>query len=259
MNESSPILLIDSEDRHLSRLQQELSAAGHAVAGARSAKPALEKIAAEQPAAVLMAVSTVDGALLETVSRLRHAVGWMPLVIYSDRFREVTRMRFMEAGADDFVPAEAASQTVTELLCSARHQPGQKPRQKKTVAADPSPAPAREASAMYFKLQGGELSNALQFLCMSSRAGELEISLAGEKKGSLFIDQNTVSHAQFQDLEGIEALTRLLCVEQLEARFFEGRQSPRVTNQRMISQLLIEASVLADEMAANGAETRAAS
>jgi ActR/RegA family two-component response regulator len=250
MIEKSDILVIDGDGRHVQRFQDELTAAGHRIQHLSDCGMALSAMTDPLPAAVMLGVSTVEVSLLEDVQKLRHAMGIAPVVIYSDRFREVTRLRYVEAGADDFVPAEAACQTVGQLLSLL-----QVPEAKAAAQSGARSEPAREKSEMYFRLKGSELSNALQFLSMSSRTGEVVISLPAGEQGSLFIADNTIVHATFQGREGIDAVSRMLSVDELEARFFEGRTADKTTNDRSISQLLIEASVIADEMAAIEAET----
>jgi len=112
---------------------------------------------------------------------------------------------------------------------------------------DMKATPEAKQGQMYFQLNGDELSNALQFLCMTSREGRLSLRFDSGQSGAIYLDSNTLSHAEFDELEGVEALARMLRGGAMEARFFEGREPARRSNSRGISQVLIEASVLADE------------
>jgi hypothetical protein len=144
------------------------------------------------------------------------------------------------------IPPEAAVQVARETLEAL-------PQTDKPSAAKTIQLRRPAASEMYFQLHVGELSNALQFLCMTSRCGQLSLSLPDGSKGHIFIDNNTVTHAEFGELKDVEAIAAMLAHGNIEARFFDGGRAPEVTNARSVSQLLIEASVMADEAMAQQA------
>lgn len=107
----------------------------------------------------------------------------------------------------------------------------------------------KTAEAMYFQLKHDELSNALQFLCMTSREGEFELKFAdNEGEGKLYLGQGTVIHAGFGPHSGVEAVARMLKAGAADAWFFEGRAAPGRDLDMPISSLLINASVMGDEL-----------
>ena len=103
---------------------------------------------------------------------------------------------------------------------------------------------------MYLKLKDGELSNALQFLCMSSRKGELSLTFESGKTGNLFLSDNSVVHAQFEAGTGVKAVALMLSQGGAETIFHEGRPVPTRSIELPISQLLLEAAVMSDEVRA---------
>ncbi len=106
----------------------------------------------------------------------------------------------------------------------------------------------QEVEAMHLKLKDDELSNALQFLCMTSREGELTLAFPNGRSGQLFLAEGSVTFAKFGDTTGLEAVARLLKEGAAEASFFEGRDGPPPNLDMPISSLLINATVMGDEL-----------
>ena len=104
------------------------------------------------------------------------------------------------------------------------------------------------SEAMFLRLKGDELSNALQFLCMTSRRGHLAMTFEDGRKGDIYLGEGTIKHAEIEGKSGLEAVALMLRESGSEVRFFEGRRWPRETLGQSVSQILIEASVMGDEM-----------
>lgn len=177
-------------------------------------------------------------ALAEDLKRERP---YLPVVIYDDTVREVSRLRCVEQGLDEFVSRDEVAEMVVSFARLAAT------RATDATLADMKASPEEKQGEMYFQLNSDELSNALQFLCMSSRQGRLSLKFESGSSGAIFLDGGTLSHAEYENLEGIEAVARMLRGGAMEARFFEGRKASKQTNSRPISQVLIEAAVIADE------------
>ncbi len=220
------------------RVRGDCTVAGFTVVSCTDAEGLGRQAAEVRHGAALLAVGDLDGVALKLVRQAREAAGGLPLIVYAERFREVTRLRYLEMGADDFVPAEAVAETVGEFLRLMPDRP--------LMPAVPE-LPEGERQ-MYFQLQYGELSNALQFLCMTSRTGELVLSFGSDDTGQIFLADNTIVHARYGEYQGSEAVARMLGKPQVEAQFFQDRDAPQVSCQGSISQFLIESSVLADEL-----------
>ncbi len=121
---------------------------------------------------------------------------------------------------------------------------------KETQAQLMSQGGAASGLGMYLKLKKGELSNTIQFLCMTGRKGELALQFPNGKRAALYLDNKTVVHAQFGNHTGLDALAHMLQQGDADATFYEGKDMPEKTIDMPVSQLLLEASVRSDEMAA---------
>jgi DNA-binding response OmpR family regulator len=247
MNGVAKILLLDQQSPQGELLQKGLTGAGFEIVCCAVAEELVKQAQDDGVSLVFCAFERVTAAALAQVKLIKLALTRLPVLVCCERFEEVIRLRFMEVGAEDLIPPEAAVQVARETLESLSQS--DEPSAAKTVQLR---RPA--ASEMYFQLHVGELSNALQFLCMTSRTGQLLLSLPDGRKGHIFIDNNTVTHAEFGDSKDVDAIAGLLAHGNIEARFFDGGKAPEVTSAKSVSQLLIEASVTADEALARQAQ-----
>lgn len=106
-------------------------------------------------------------------------------------------------------------------------------------------------STMYLELGQGDLGGVIQFLTMTSRSGELDIRFPHNgDSGRIFVERCRVVHAEYLQERGVEAIARMLAEPQGKACFTDGQRPARQTIAKGADQLLLEAAVLADEMAA---------
>jgi hypothetical protein len=192
---------------------------------------------------VLLACDLATPEYLDALARLSAGLPRRSLLAYAEQCREVTRLRSIEMGADDMIPIEALLPSVRERVAFV---------QRLAAAAATGEKPAPEAigrGQMYFHLKANELGNALQFLCNSSRTGQLSLLFRSDAKGQLYLSRNTVVHCEFKGRQGLPALAAMLAEGDMEGYFFEGKTGPAETLDLPISQLLTQVSVLADEMA----------
>ena len=177
-----------------------------------------------------------DDTLAEALS-IKEKYPALPVIVYGKTIRDVLRLRCVEKGLDDCVTRDKLVSIVTffaNLLSTPVPASG-------PISTDNS------TEQMFFQLSGDELSNALQFLCMSSREGRMGLTFESGDSGAVFIGDGTVTHAEIDGYEGITAIARMLRKGSMEARFFDGVKAPKITNTMSISGVLIEASVMADE------------
>ncbi|MDT8389765.1 MAG: DUF4388 domain-containing protein [Lentisphaeria bacterium] len=241
MADNARLIITGETPVEFASLREVLGKAGLTV----EAKPDVAAVVAEfkeapPPRRLLVAHAEGDSftrALSEAIS-LKERYPSLPVVLYAEKVREVSRLRCLEQGLDECVTRDQFVSTVTAL---ARLLPPASPK------LSSSGVESKSTSQMYFQLNGDELSNALQFLCMTSRDGRLKLKFESGGSGSVFIGGGTVIHAEFGDDEGIPAIARMLRSGAMEARFFDGSKAPKVTNTAPISGVLIEASVMADE------------
>jgi hypothetical protein len=60
--------------------------------------------------------------------------------------------------------------------------------------------------------------------------------------------KGTVVHAAFRTFTGLEAMAHMMSQGQIEAIFFEGKAAATTSLELPLSSILLEASVMADEM-----------
>jgi CheY-like chemotaxis protein len=242
MAEAANVVLIEADGRSAQHRAKGLRAAGFRVSAHRDASALNGAAAGDAPCLVLCACATYSPDGVELLRGVRAACPAIPVILFAERFREVSRLRYMEQGAFDVIPAKALLETVrgtVDRLVAAQ------PATAKAVAAEEPP----QNGQMYFRLTPGEVGNAIQFLCGTSRAGELLLTFPSGTRGRVFIARDTIVHAEFDGADGVDALARMLTFAEMELRFFEGREAPAETiGGRSVSQVLVEASFLADEL-----------
>ena len=145
---------------------------------------------------------------------------------------------------------EQARKLVEKFFGKRNRETGEKLLQlQATAEARGEETETEEVSeAMFLRLKGDELSNALQFLCMTSRRGHLALTFEDGRTGDIYLGEGTIKHAEIGGKSGIEAVALMLRESGSEVRFFEGRRWPCETLGQGVSQILIEASVMGDEM-----------
>ena len=205
-------------------------------------------------AATLTAHANGDGftnASADGAVRLRHALGKMVMLTHTTieaLMGKRVRLEYLD-GANAIV--EINGEYWGTPLDRIFVVPGEDdPPESVLPAATSSDMPS--GVAFQFLLRSGELSNAIQFLTMTSRQGELVVQPSGpEGEGKLFFAKGRLCAATFGEYEGIDALARMMNVERAFAVFRDlaviGKHSPEL--QRLSTeQLLIEAAVRADEL-----------
>ena len=117
--------------------------------------------------------------------------------------------------------------------------------------ADP-PAPATAGQPSFsFRFRRGELSNAIQFLTMTGRAGILTVAASAtdnDLRGHLVLHGGRVIHAEWGSHQDVEAVARMMRLESSWATFEDSASEPAPTMNLATDQLLIEAAVKADEI-----------
>lgn len=200
---------------------------------------------------------------LRSCRELSWQSSFRPLLVLDSACEPAVRLRFLECGADDCIkPGDLIAHISAYLLRTlARQQEDadvattSKPALESALelaaetVADSAKSVAEDASHMYMRLGSGELSDALQFLTMSPRSGELRVHfLQNDKTGSVFLKDGEVVHVEFGDHTGMEAFARMLLQGDSEARLHVDEEAPERTVRQPVSQLLLEAAVFGDEL-----------
>lgn len=97
------ILIVEPEPKHLTLLRQVLGAAGFSVLAARKGEQAVEMVAREQPA-LLLVETDLPGSLdgLAVIRRVREFSD-LPIIALSDSAESENALRAFEAGVDDYM------------------------------------------------------------------------------------------------------------------------------------------------------------
>ncbi len=236
------IIIVDDNREQARQIADALTRSGARVTVRDEPAALMLDVDRQLPDLVLYDCPALTGSFLKSLKYMKLKILRTPVLVYTDRFREITRVRSIEMGADDVVAIEGLMQGV-EGICEVL-----KPR----LRGDAGGSTAGRATVrgqMYLRLNAGELSNALQFLCAGGRVGQLVLTFPDEEKAHVFLDSNTVVHVEFRGRTGLDAMALIISnPREVEAHFHVGNRPAQVTNDRPISQFLIEASVQADEM-----------
>lgn len=140
---------------------------------------------------------------------------------------------------------------VPDDVPEALEAPPVEPVPSNPVLTDPEPLPSAPSEAAYFTQVGhGELSNVLQYLTFTEHTGRLDIDPGdGCAPGHVFVDSHRVVHAEYEGQSGLRALALLLQLEGGKARFYIGYSATEETLTLPTDQLMLEAAILADELA----------
>lgn len=185
-----------------------------------------------------------------------------PLLVLDSACEPAVRLRFLESGADDCIqPDDLVAHISAYLLRTlARRQedaeavppPATEPAAEipaETAADSAKAGAAEDSSHMYMRLGPGELSDAIQFLTMSPRSGELRVHfIESDMTGSVYLKDGEVVHIQLGDHTGMEAFARMLLQGDSEASLHADEEAPERTVRQPVSQLLLEAAVFGDEL-----------
>ncbi|MFA5203266.1 MAG: DUF4388 domain-containing protein [Lentisphaeria bacterium] len=227
------LLVIDPDPRRREEtvtLLQSPETEAQGVATFAEAHPLLE--APTPPEPVVLGV-TAAGLSEAAAFCAQSSTGASPRTVlaYLPGDDEAGRLRLLENGAETAVTGAA---WMTELRAAV------------LGGGTAGAAPAEQQ--MFFKLKTGELGNVLQFLNFSGRNGRLDITFPGNRDaGHLFISQGEVIQAEYAGLGALEAIAQMLGQGDAEGQFFETTALPAPELLLPLSQLMIEATVLADE------------
>src|SRR5678816_4878628 len=99
----SKILIVDDEPFNLDLLEQELSELGYATERANNGAKALQKIATEKPALVLLDYQMPDMNGIEVLRTIRQTDTDLPIVLITAHGSIERAVEAVKAGADDFI------------------------------------------------------------------------------------------------------------------------------------------------------------
>ena len=104
MTDPKPILLVEDNELNRDMLVRRLNRAGLAVISAENGQQALDMMASEQPALVLMDMNlpVLDGWTACRKAREDERIKHIPIIALTAHAMEADRMNALEAGCDDY-------------------------------------------------------------------------------------------------------------------------------------------------------------
>lgn len=253
MSRVHSIWIVSSDERWVEQISKRLGTmhlGARKFASATAAADHLEQ--GEQPSLILLQGDHNWQETLAACGRLVDSQTFRPILVVDSECDPAVRLRFLEKGADECVPPPQLVPRMSAYLLRTLSQgtPAHRaPAQAVATKTEP-PTPSRDdQSHMYMRLGPGELSDALQFLTMSPRTGELRLRFIKDgAEGHVFLKDGDVVHVEFKGHTGTEAFARMLLHGDGEARFHADEEAVERTVRKSVSQLLLEAAVSADEM-----------
>ena len=198
-------------------------------------------------AAVICCIPSIEHEAEEWLKAQKCYAPTLPLLCYTPRFRETKRTRLIEHGADELVPETNIEALLDDILPQYLQKNYVQSKHHDTTE-HPSDIPPEDNHTMKFQLTKGEISNVLQFLCTTSREGLLKVFFPDGHKADIHIADKTLTSVDFAGNKGIHALAAMLNKEgERQAYFLEGQKAPEPDHRKPLSQILLEASVIADE------------
>lgn len=118
------VLLVDDEVALTAVLQPVLTAAGHAVTVAHSARHALQEVGRVQPDLILLDLGLPDADGKSVIETLRMKYD-MPVLVISARHQETEKIAALDEGADDYIdkPFEIGV-LMARIRVALRRKPG---------------------------------------------------------------------------------------------------------------------------------------
>jgi two-component system KDP operon response regulator KdpE len=117
MSKRERVLVVDDEPRLITLVREILNATGYEVSAASSGLHAIEAVAIEKPALVLLDIMLVGGIDGFEVARRIRQFSTVPIIMLTAKVTESDLLKGFEAGADDYITKPFSSK---ELLARIR-------------------------------------------------------------------------------------------------------------------------------------------
>jgi len=228
-------MVVDADAKRLQGLVSSLQGRKVDLASFSNGADAWAAVQRQPPAVILCAALPATEESIQFCARVKTGVRKVRFVAYTPQEDETLRLPFLESGVDEFVSEEQLARILPGMIS--------------LVSGQDMPLSAQADRQMFFRLKDGELGNVLQFLNFSARTGRLELVFPATdpEKAELLIDKGEIVHAAFRGLDGLEAIALMLIKGEAEAHFFETTEVKPHNLTLSLSQLLLEATVVADE------------
>jgi two-component system KDP operon response regulator KdpE len=117
MSKKDHVLVVDDEPRLVTLVREILNATGYEVSAATSGLHAIEAVAIEKPAMVLLDIMLVGGIDGYEVARRIRQFSTVPIIMLTAKVTESDLLKGFDAGADDYITKPFSSK---ELLARIR-------------------------------------------------------------------------------------------------------------------------------------------
>lgn len=169
----------------------------------------------------------------------------IPLVFYGDACAENLRLPLVELGADDVVERPDLIPAVVQML----RQVSERDAESTSVTVLPK-SPAESRYTCFLPFEGNDLSHVLQFIALSRRTGVLEVNFDDENAGTgkVYTGDARIVHVEYGGREGLDALSDMMRRGAGKAGLVPDVNAPRISIHLPLDHVIIEASVMADEV-----------
>ncbi len=244
------ILVIDSNVYFTKKLSESLKQEGFDVAVAMQAAYALTMLEWDTPAAIVCATNLREMGALEIARILRAdaKTANIPVIALGDGGEQALMAAF-SAGCDDYVDRSRGAAHVASHLRRflLSRQEGFQPTQMLALSE----------TALTGNLSHLDLPGVVQMLGQARQTGVLHIN-AGETDAVIFFEAGEISHAEFRDLFGDEAVMQILKNCQAKGprlyNFVYGATASNRTVLRSATDLMLDAMRELDENERDKAE-----
>lgn len=236
------ILVVDDELDNRVMMRYFLESWGYEVELASDGKEALEKVAANRPALVLLDLEMPVMNGFEACDRLKSNpdTEQIPVIMFTGLEQTTDKVKGIKKGADDYVV-----KTVDPEELQARIEMILRRTQRYT--AQEAPAAQEEEHAVSGSLADLLFAEAMQLILTYGKTGVMHL-VDGSSKARVYVKEGQqVVHAEVEDLQGEEAFYKLAFWKAGRFQFKVGEEPEKRTITASGTNLLIEATRRLDE------------
>jgi len=235
------VLMVDDELDNRVMMRYFLESWGYDVELAENGEEALEKVAAQRPALVLLDLEmpVMDG--FETCHRLKEDpdTETIPVIMFTGLDQTADKVKGIRRGADDYVvktvdPEEIQVRIEMILRRSQRYE------------QQTTPVPATTDAVLSGSLEDKNFPEAFQLAMAYGSSGTLLLR-NGDKVGKVYLIDGDVVHAECENLEGESAFYELAVWNKGQFSYQVGEISQHKTIEAKGQSLLMEATRRMDE------------
>ena len=236
------VLVVDDELDNRVMMRYFLESWGYEVELAENGKMALEKVAENRPALVLLDLEMPIMNGFETCDRLKSdpETETIPVIMFTGLEQTTDKVKGIKKGADDYVV-----KTVDPEELQARIEMILR-RTQRYAASEASAAPEEE-HAVSGSLADLQFAEAMQLILTYGKTGVMHL-VDGNSRARVWVKEGQqIAHAEVENLRGEEAFYKLAFWKAGKFKFQVGEEPEQQTITASGTNLLIEATRRLDE------------